>query len=208
MIYVFDLDGTLIDSELRHGILIKKVLQEEGLAINASFVDKYIENKKCGKNSKIILKEEYGLDEGIINSIVNKWISEIESDEMLQYDKLFYDSLEILEKLRKSSYSIYFLSLRSRRDAAIKELNRLGIFHYATGIYIGDPLLGKQYKAKKLQEISLREEVIMIGDTEIDYEASEIARVSSYILSRGFRNESFLNKNGIKSYIDLSHLIM
>ena len=200
MIYVFDLDGTLIDSSLRHGILINRILLEEGMEADDAFMNKYMENKRNGMNSKMTLQAEYGLDEKTADRLVSKWIDGIESDELLLNDKLYFDSIETLEKLKNRQKRISFLSLRNRKDAAIKELKRLGIFDYATDIFIGNTNLGKQYKANKLKELRHREEVIMIGDTEIDYEASRMAGVKSYILDRGFRSMDYFKLYGIQTH--------
>ena len=202
MIYVFDLDGTLIDSELRHGVLIKRILGNAGIPTDGDFLNKYLEKKRMGKNSKMILLEEFIIDEEAADTLVGEWIEGIENDEMLLYDKLYFDSLDTLKRIKESSQNIYFLSLRNRKDAAVSELKRLGIYDYATDLYIGATELGELYKAKKLTELKTIDEVIMIGDTEIDYEASKMAGVSSYIVSRGFRNEEFLNTNSIKSFMD------
>ncbi len=206
MIYVFDIDGTLVDSSYRHGFLMKNLLIEEGIKVNSDFQKKFLDYKRNGMNSRAVLKDVFGFEENVTNRVVSRWIREIESDEMLDYDVLYSDSIGVLERL--SNERIIFLSIRKRKNAAIRELKRLKIYNYAEEVFIETPGTTNM-KIKRLKEIKNgnRQEVIqMIGDTEIDYEAAKKNDVKSYILNRGFRSEFFWRKNRVLSYSQLTEL--
>lgn len=192
MIYVFDLDGTLIDSTFRHGFLMERLLNAEGIKTEESFQERYMNLKSDGMSSKAVLKDVYGLDDDLVDRVVKKWIDQIESDEMLAFDKLYDDSIDTLERIKGRGEKIYYLSLRQRKKAAIEELKRLGIYEYAEEVYIGKPSAGVKFKAGKLIKLKKgKNNVIMVGDTEVDVKASINAGTGRYIVNRGFRSSVF-----------------
>ncbi len=208
MIYVFDLDGTLVDSTYRHGYLMEKLLQDEGIKVEDGFKEKFLDLKRDGLSSMTILQDVYIYDKCLVKRVVEKWIGQIESDEMLAFDRLYDDSIEILGRIRESGFQIFFMSLRQRQKAVLEELRRLGLIEYADKVYIGKPFDGVKYKAECLDELRKRDKVIMVGDTEVDYEAAKLCGVECFMLSRGFRSEDYLKKIGVsKAYNGLDLLI-
>lgn len=211
MIYVFDLDGTLIDSTFRHGFLMERLLSKEGITVEEDFQERYMRLKRDGMSSKTVLRDAYGLNPDLVNKVVKKWVEQIESDEMLALDKLYDDSIETLERIKETGSQIYYLSLRQRKDAAICELKRLGIYDFAEEVYIGKPSEGVEYKVEKLRRLKMMDEVLMIGDTEIDYEASETSKALYYLLNRGFRSRSYFERSHVltkDTLHDLKHFHM
>ena len=196
MIYVFDLDGTLIDSTFRHGYLMGRLLREEGIEVEESFWDRYLNLKREGLNSKAVLRDVYGFEEGLVDRVVKKWVEQIESD----------DSIETLERIKVRGNKIYYLSLRQREDAAIDELKRLGIYDYAEEVFIGKPSEGVQYKVGKLRLLKSIDKIKMVGDTEVDYEAAKNVSSSFVGLYRGFRSKSFWDGMSIHSIKDLKEI--
>lgn len=142
------------------------------------------------------------------NKIAAEWVNEIESDEMINYDTLYDDTLEILQKLREKNKIIY-LSSRSKKETLISSLKKLKIYDYANEIYVTNPKNGSSEKSKIINEIKKNEDdfIVMIGDTEVDYKAASSANIKSYILNRGFRNKEYWGLNNIKSYNNLFECI-
>ena len=127
---------------------------------------------------------------------------------MLAFDKLYDDTLRIVCSLDKKN--IYFLSARKRVDAALNELIKIGLYDYPEKIYIENPDRAEKNKTERLLEIKnlWDDDVIMIGDTEIDAFAAKNAMVKSVILNRGFRNKAFFTGLGIQSYDNLDQVFL
>ncbi len=53
MTFVFDLDGTLIDSTARHYILMRKILSDKGISVASGFDESYMKYKADGNLSLI-----------------------------------------------------------------------------------------------------------------------------------------------------------
>ena len=206
MKYVFDLDGTLIDSTYRHGYLMKEILEEEGIQLEKDFQEKYMDYKRNGLSSKEVLNEIYNFDVSLTDRVVDKWVKQIESDDMLCHDILYNDSIGVLKKIRNHGMKVYYLSLRQRKTSAIEELKNLRIFDYADEIFVGKPSEGVEYKMSILNQLGGAEKTIMIGDTMIDAEAAIGAKVDFFILNRGFRSQNYFDARGINTFNSLEEL--
>lgn len=197
MIYVFDLDGTIIDSTKRHYLLMERILKDHGIEVPSDFAKSYMGYKADGNSGKSYLKNILGLTPETADTIQNEWISHIEDEEYLLTDELYPDALKTLSQIKDD---VLFLTIRENGSGLKNELNRLCIDNYELRIlqHHGDS------KADVLK--SLSEECIMIGDTEIDYEAALEIGCRYYILNRGFRSAEFWDKRKVESYSDLSEL--
>lgn len=208
MIYVFDIDGTLVNSKLRHSVLLKDILIKYGKTIPANFEDDYINSKCSGLSTKHYLIKKLGLDEELSQRITVEWVEKIEKEEYLMLDELYDDSIPTLESLFKKN-KIYFLSSRSQPSLLKQELIHLDIMKYADKLLISRPADGASGKAKyikKLKDENADIEILVIGDTEIDYKAAVSANVKYYILNRGFRNCDYWNNCNVKNYDSLYYI--
>lgn len=205
MIYIFDIDGTLVNSKLRHSVLLKDILIEYDKKIPVNFEADYIKCKCGGISTKHYLSTKLGFDDGLSQKIAAEWVEKIENEEYLMLDELYDDCVPTLERLFKKN-KIYFLSSRSQPLLLKQELIHLDIMKYADKLLISRPDDGADGKAKyikKLKHENTDEEVLVIGDTEIDYEAAVIANVRYYILNRGFRNCDYWDNCQVQSYDSL-----
>lgn len=205
MIYIFDIDGTLVNSKLRHSVLLKDILIEYGKKIPVNFEDDYIKSKCGGLSTKNYLSTKLGFDDGLSQKIATEWVEKIENEEYLMLDELYDDCVPTLERLFKNN-KIYFLSSRSQPLLLKQELIHFDIMKYADKLLISIPGEGASGKAKyikKLKDENADEEILVIGDTEIDYKAAISANVRYYILNRGFRNCDYWNNCNVQSYDSL-----
>lgn len=204
MILIFDLDGTLINSKKRHSLLMRRILESNGIIVPTDFEDSYMDFKDSGNNNKKYLTTILNLPLDLASKICTEWVNEIESDEMIKYDTLYEDTIEVLEKLNKNNTIIY-LSSRSKEDTLIKSLKDLKIYDYANEIYVTDPKDGSNGKSEIIKKLKEKEKdnIIIIGDTEVDYDAARNANIKSYILNRGFRNKEYWNNIGLETFNSL-----
>ncbi len=197
MIYVFDLDGTIIDSSRRHWLLMEKLLGEAKLADGWS-PRRYMEFKGEGHSGKEYLRQIMRLDDRQADDIMKEWVEHIEDEEWLIYDDLFPDVNETLPQL---SSKIVLLTLRNNADGIKNELIRLNLDCYET--YVVNKA---NQKGTILKELVEADRCAVIGDTEVDYEAGIAAGCDTYVLNRGFRSKNFWDRRGITSFGSLHSL--
>lgn len=197
MTFVFDLDGTIIDSSSRHHILMKELLSDNGISTASDFADEYMKFKADGNSGKRYLTSVMGLDEQTASSIQNEWIRRIEDESLLCFDELYPDALNTLNKIEDN---IIFLTIRSNEEGLRNELKRLNIDNYPVVV-----LSHGMNKADALRKID--GDLTIVGDTEIDYQAALDVNADFYILNRGFRSKEYWDKRDVPSHDDLSELI-
>lgn len=208
MTFVFDIDGTLVDSSERHVILLDELVCEYGYRYKID--QSFLEYKSSGNSTRKYLTEILLMDEETAEEINRAWVQRIEEIPYLKSDVLYDDAVKVLEVLRESGQEIYYLSSRADREKLMYELKWLGIFDYAKEAYVVNPRSGSRDKSYYLTEIinRVKDDVVMAGDTEMDYLAAAEAGCQYYMLNRGFRNEEFWeDKYQIKSFDSLSGLL-
>lgn len=196
MIYIFDLDGTLIDSKKRHWLLMKEILEKHNIKPLDSFPQSYMGYKADGNSGLAYLNEVMGLSLKVSCKIQREWIKQIENDEWLKYDMLYVDTIPTLNRLQGD---ILFLTIRENVSGLKSELNRLALNNFETIV-----LSHNEKKSNILKQ--LNKDCIMIGDTEIDLHAANDFGCEYYILNRGFRSKKYWDAHGVKSYADLNLL--
>ena len=207
MIYVFDLDGTLINSMDRHSLLMRQILKEKGIHVPMSFEKDFISFKADGNLGIKYLIEILDLNLQIAREIFSDWIEHIEDENWLKYDKLYYDSIKTCEKCVSNNKKIFFLTSRKNRQGLYVELERLRLSQYPTKVIIADPVNAKDDKSVALRKIVIEhEQCIMVGDSEVDFHAACEANCQYYLLNRGFRSERFWKRQGINSFPSLEYL--
>ena len=184
-VVAFDLDGTLLNSANRHKIVLDDILRKFGLEINTADL---FESKRSGKNTYSFL-----LDKGIAPNIAKKihsiWIKNIECDKYLAFDSLYPNALNMLNQYAKN-HNLILITARSRKTATLNQLKALNIDKYFKNIYIVSAKSNiAQEKAKYLK---LENANLMIGDSEVDFEASKIANVAFRFVKSGFRSAEFM----------------
>lgn len=209
MIYVFDLDGTLIDSSERHFLLMCDVLKHYNFSVPSKFETDFIEYKANGNSGFDYLSKVLQIDLPIARKIISDWIAEIEDEKWLRFDRLYEDTIKTCEQCIKNGQSLYYLTSRKNREGLHNELQRLKIDQYPIKVIIVDPVYAKKEKAEALRLIVKEySQCIMVGDSEIDYYAACQTNSSYYILNRGFRSELYWDQRGIISYPSLDCLFL
>lgn len=74
MTYVFDLDGTLIDSRERHWQLMKKLLRKHGVEAYDDFAESYMSYKADGHSGLDYLIDVMGIEQGLAKVVQQEWI--------------------------------------------------------------------------------------------------------------------------------------
>lgn len=206
MIFVLDLDGTLIDSSKRHYVLMEKLLKEYADNISFNPAD-YMEYKRMGNSGKQYLKEELGLDKETSDAISKEWVTNIENEEYMDLDELYTDTIEFLDALKQKQYKIIFLSARHNRTNTLKQLEKFGIKEYADAIYVVSPERATEEKIEVIMTYQESgKETIIVGDTENEYDTAYAAGINYFVLNRGFRSKEYWDARDVITLNDLKTL--
>lgn len=206
MIIIFDLDGTLIDSEERHILVLKDILDNEKITYDKEKLKDLVKFKSSGKNTKTFLIENLNIPLEIADKVNKKWVKLIENKKYLKYDTKYGDVDYVLKMLSKDNI-IYFLTARQSKKNIKKELIELDLYKYCKKLYVVSPKKSKNGKIKVVNKIITNNcKVIIVGDTEVEYSVAKKLNIHHYILNRGFRNEKYWNDKNIKNYKNLRSL--
>ncbi len=175
---IFDYDGVIVDSFICIFEVYKVICKELGKKCPDTFEGfRKVYGKsqfECFHNLKFDPK-----DSEKIEIIFKREI-------LKQKPEMFKGIPETLQKL-KERYKLILLTA-TYRDEAVQKLEKFDLMKYFSQV-IGvqhptDPPLKKSEKVKQLlKEQSLAaEEVVMIGDRDIDYEAAKMAGITNIIL--------------------------
>ncbi|MDD7578771.1 MAG: ATP-grasp domain-containing protein [Elusimicrobia bacterium] len=181
----FDLDGTLLDSRLRHKKVLDDILVRHKIRLDSS---ELLAFKRKGHNNIDFLIHK-GITKEQAQDIQKEWISLIEDDSYLKLDALYEDALQLLQSYHGTR--LILITARNRKDAALAQIRRMGIASFFQTIHIvpSSPTVAqdKAYFLKK------ENAVLMLGDTKADFTAAQLAGIPFKHLNHGFHDASILN---------------
>jgi phosphoglycolate phosphatase len=185
---LFDLDGTILDSKLRLYRLFCDITSQTTL----SFSD-YWDLKRSMKDHQFILKEYLNYSFVEYSDFEKKWMSLIETEKYLKYDKPFDFTEKVLQAIQSQGHGLYIITARQSKERTLRQIQNTGLSPYFEAILITENQQTKEDLIKK-SNIQLSSKDILIGDTGIDVKtAKELNLVSIAVLS-GFRNKEVLSQ--------------
>lgn len=189
---VFDLDGTILNSEERHIIVLDELLEDSSVDLDTSSL---MRKKKEGASTFEYLIAN-NVEEIKAKVISKKWIESIELARFIENDRLYPGTREMLLKLFQKS-DIYLLTARKDKKLVESQLRKLHILDFFKEIIVVDPVNSAIEKAKYLELI--RPE-LFVGDTETDKLAADRTSIDFYPVNYGFRSKNFWDKRNIVSH--------
>lgn len=195
----FDLDGTLLDSSLRHYQVLFNLLIKFNISTSKINLDDYNHFKNNGKTTL-----EYLLYKGYPAYLSDEWKNHIEDKDYLSLDKLYKDTIPNLDKL-VNYYPLYLVTARRNPDRTIKQVQELGLYNYFKDIKIVFP--GSDAGLLKAEAIKDNNISIVVGDTEVDLKCAELISAKFLALNRGFRSKNWWDNSKTLSYPDLNIII-
>lgn len=182
----FDLDGTLFDSRGRLYKLFSHLVPENTLDFNT-----YWKIKREQKDHACILKEYYHYTQNAIADFEQKWLSEIEQPQWLQYDEPF-DWVNDLLNYLYPKYQLYIVTARQSEKAVVEQLSQ-----YEWWNLLAKVLVTKQQIEKHclIDVFSInRDNSWMVGDTGKDIQTGQLLGIKTAGVLTGFRNRESLEK--------------
>lgn len=197
MIYIFDLDGTLIDSSERMYRLFCDLIPECDLS-----KEEYWNYKRNKVNHKKLIEILYlQLNFEMFN---NRWMLLIEDKHYLAMDKNYPDTIEVLSKLKTNDNDLYLLTARQSKKALMEELETLNLLDFFNAVLITE---GKQSKEDVLLEYArsndniLNKENIFVSDMGKDIQLGNKLGFDTVAISHGFMSEEKLKEYSPKRVI-------
>lgn len=201
---IFDFDGTLLDSSVRHTVVLRDVCGGSGTPLTEAQYHSYLAYKRDGYSTKKYLTQVCNLPKPIAERCAGLWSERIESWSYLEYDALYSDSREILKNLSKK-FDLYLLSARKNEKFLYRQLQDFELLPFFQKIYCVSPIGAGEQKGKVVERV--KNTACIVGDTEADYAAAVHADCAFYALDRGFRSKKFWDALNIPSYPNLDFLL-
>ena len=196
---IFDMDGTILSTldDLASGVDF--ALTENGLPSRS----KQETRAALGRGVRFLIEQS------VPKGLSGAKISKVEED-FLKYYKVHsmdntrpYDGIvELIKELRASGIRTAVVS--NKIDSAVKELcdNFFeGAFDIARGERPGIPSPKPIYAIIDKFGFS-KDEVVYIGDSEVDLLTANNAKIDHIIVTWGFRDREFLEQNGAKTLVE------
>ncbi|AKL97518.1 HAD family hydrolase [Endomicrobium proavitum] len=189
---IFDLDGTLVDSQYDLTTAVNLMRKDFGLApFPVEKVSSYLGSGVNALIAKVLPEKPDNVNEAL------RLFTEHYKKHLLDTTKLYDGVKETLEKLKDKKIAL----LSNKTEIFCREiLTRLDIAKYFCEIFGGDSAGVKKPDPKpildliKLSNADARK-TVMIGDSANDFKAAKSANVDSIAVSYGY-----LNLEGIKTF--------
>lgn len=183
--FIFDLDGTLIDSSERMYRLFQRLIPESIFS-----KEEYWKLKRNCINHKMIIDEyfpSYNFDE-----FNRKWLNMIELEEYLVMDNNYSDTIDVLNYLNKID-KIILLTARQSINELLWELERLNIRKYFDEVYITE---SKKTKLDILLQMSINncKDVFFVSDMGEDIIIGKSLDFKTIAITHGFMSADKLNE--------------
>lgn len=186
----FDLDGTLIDASERLYKLFIDLIPNCGLTKG-----EYWNLKRQNIKHKTIIENffsNYNFDD-----FERKWLNNIENIQYLRYDKIFDDTINILQYLTLSKkYNLYLLTARQSKENLYKELQKFQLLNYFENfknVFITEQKYTKTEIINQ-QFFNLSNSDFIVGDTINDILCGKELNIKTIALTNGFINKNILEK--------------
>jgi len=197
MLIGIDLDGTLLDSRLRHVVALQQASEAFEVPISDDNAQAYLGLKRDGFRG-IDALQQLGIPRA--EKITRRWVEIIESEEMLALDRLYPQTLEVLKQERGRGRTFVLTTGRQNSTAARRQIARLGLEGLLSEIVVIDPLDCSQTKAAATCHCDFN---MIVGDTEIDLEwATDLGR-SFHASGYGFRSQGYWARRQVTSHATL-----
>jgi HAD hydrolase, family IA, variant 1 len=199
---IFDMDGTILSTldDLANGV--DYALRENGLPARS----KQETRAALGRGVRFLIEQS------VPDGLSDVEISKVEED-FLKYYKVHsmdntrpYDGIvELIKEVRASGIKTAVVS--NKIDSAVKELCA-NFFEGAFDVAYGErPGIPRKPDPKPINAIIdefglSKNEVVYIGDSEVDLLTANNAKIDHIIVTWGFRDREFLEQNGAKNLVE------
>lgn len=210
-LFIFDLDGTLIDSkkDIKNSFNFAfkknkiKIINDSFFKLNASrgskyFIKKNLKNKNC---------------ERLINTINSDFLKHYKVN-CTKTTICKLGVIDFLKEFKKKNFLI--ISTNKNEIFSMKICKKLGIYKYFHKIYGSDTLSYKKPSKKYLKEIIKnynikKSKILIFGDSEVDYKLSSHYNLKHVLIDNGYtslKNSQIKHDLLIKNFKNRKELVI
>lgn len=200
--YIFDLDGTLLDTLADLVFLTNKVLDQAGFPVRTGDeIHSFVGN---GLRSLMVRAAPSGTSDEVIDHLLSKW-KDLYPEYGVTFTQPYPHIIELLTGLRESDKKLAVLS--NKFDGGTKDIIEQffpGVFLAVHGEGPGIPRKPDPTGLKKtLSEIGVSaESAVYVGDSPNDIVTAHAAGTDGIAVSWGYHKRSELVKCGITCIVD------
>ena len=190
---IFDLDGTLVDTLKDLAVTTNEILKKYNY--NEICIDKY--RYFVGDGIRKLIERAILYNSGSLNKldlIFNEFIKEY-NKKYLRYAKVYDGIIKLLDILKENNINLFVLTNKNH-EIAINMINKLlpNYFLKVYGDSIDYPRKPNPFIINKIMNDYgyKKEEILMVGDSDVDVFTAHNANVKVIGCSYGFRGENEL----------------
>lgn len=202
--YIFDLDGTLIDSSERMYQVFCKLIPESKLS-----KEEYWKYKRNMVSHKMLIELLYPSVE--FKQFNTLWLSKIEEESYLAMDQKYPDTMTVLSQLKFDGHNLYLLTARQSKKNLMDELQHLGLIIFFDKILSTEGIYSKEYILNSYAKVNvdiLNPNNIFISDMGKDLQMAKKYGFYTIAISHGFMKEDRLVQYAPDKIVsDLSELL-
>lgn len=188
---VLDLDGPLLDGMLRHYRCYCDIL--EGHGYSPISLERYWDMKRNKVDRRTLLECSDALP--FYDKFLASWIERIEARSYLKFDRLQKRVINVLSKWKERKIRLLLATMRNNPSNLAWQLDRLNIYEFFDDFVV---VGGGRDSANKASAVRPKlaglntDQVIWVGDTEVDVDAARELGIRVCALTCGLRSRDYL----------------
>lgn len=205
-VIIFDVDGTLLNTIETITYHVNKAIEKYGVeAVDSSFTTGILGYSSRYLIEKVLEYRGFEYTEESLNQILDTYHKSYQSD--VAYLTKAYDGItDLLEGLKGDGYLLASISNKPEHTLSVlyKEIDFNKYFDFSLGQVDSipkKPSPNMVYELMKALDLK-KEELVFVGDTEVDYETAKNADIDFIAVTWGFRTKESLVSLNPKYMVD------
>ena len=195
---IFDVDGTTLDTMETITFHINRALAQYGIEpVDISYTGSILGYSSVYLMEKVLEYRGYDYDDEKFKEILDTYHKSYQAD-VTHLTKPYDGIIEALVDFRKKGYTLVALSNKPDHTLSVlfKAMDLYKYFDYVKGQEDGTPRKPDPYMVNYiLDKYSMsKDQAILIGDTEVDYETAKNSGLTFIAVTWGFRTREELKR--------------
>ncbi|MDO5026760.1 MAG: HAD family hydrolase [Tissierellia bacterium] len=203
---IFDIDGTTLDTMETITFHINKALEKYGIEpVDTSYTSSILGYSSVYLMEKVLEYRGVEYDQDKFKEILDTYHNSYQS-QVTHLTKPYEGIIQALKDLREMGYILVALSNKPEHTLSVlfEEMDLYKYFDFVRGQVDEDPRKPDPYMVNLiLDKYSVdKEDAILIGDTEVDYETARNSQMDFIAVSWGFRSKKQLEELNPSHIVD------